>query len=94
LLGKHHQRAPARLIEDALAVSRDHLVNGCRCNRLARSWAFFAAPQCQDLSLGDLIRQIRYYQGFLPSLHGFVVVSPDTRLRAQIETQHIGFYEY
>ena len=45
-------------------------------------------------SLGDLIRQIRYYQGFLPSLHGFVVVSPDTRLRAQIESQRIGFYEY
>jgi hypothetical protein len=50
LLRKHRERASARLIEDALAVSLEYLVNGCRRNDLLGNRAVIAVHQGQDLA--------------------------------------------
>ena len=47
-------------------------------------------------SLGELVRQIRFYQSYVGNSkkHIFVVVSPDTRWRDALESQGIRFIAY
>jgi hypothetical protein len=49
LLREHQQRASARLIEDALAVSSEYLVNDRRRDHLAVNRAVVATHQRQNL---------------------------------------------
>lgn len=44
-------------------------------------------------SLGELIRQIRLYQNYMPGID-FIVISPDDSHTELLKSQNIGFYKY
>lgn len=77
---------------DALELSFDRYEKAWTWESLStrKSYAFEVKPTIP--SLGALIRQVRLYQTYCPDVH-FVVVSPDTRFRANIESQGVGFFE-
>lgn len=45
-------------------------------------------------SLGELVRQVRMYQTYLPRDTKFVVVSPDDKFASALKSQGIDFYKY
>lgn len=45
-------------------------------------------------SAGEVIRQIRLYEQYVPAYEMFVVVSPDTQFREVLRNQKIGFVAY
>jgi hypothetical protein len=45
-------------------------------------------------SLGELIRQVNFYQKYLRSNPLFVIVSPDNRFATALRSQGIEFYHY
>lgn len=44
-------------------------------------------------SLGEVVRQIRMYEAFIPQAK-FIIVSPDNRFEAALKSQGIGFVKY